>query len=92
MSVALPGDGMRPADPVTAGSGDVTNSGTIAAAQAKLDAVGGNVYALATNNGGIIRATGTTTKGGHVYLSAGGGYPDRWYHMRHKNADGPAAA
>ncbi|MDB5396169.1 MAG: hypothetical protein JWM91_3675, partial [Rhodospirillales bacterium] len=57
---------------VYAGSGDVTNSGTIAAAQAELNAVGGNVYALATNNGGLIRATGTTTKDGHVYLTGGG--------------------
>jgi filamentous hemagglutinin family protein len=56
---------------VKAGSGDVTNTGTVAAAQAELNAAGGNVYALATNNGGIIRATGTTTKDGHVYLSAG---------------------
>jgi hypothetical protein len=56
---------------VSAGSGDVTNSGTIAAAQVQLDAVGGNVYALATNDGGVIRATGTATKDGHVYLTGG---------------------
>ena len=56
---------------VKSGSGNVTNTGTIAAAQAELNAVGGNVYALAVNNGGVIRATGTATKDGHVYLTAG---------------------
>ena len=49
-----------------------TNSGTIDAAKAELAAAGGNVYALAGNNGGIVRATGTTTQNGHVWLTAGG--------------------
>ncbi len=57
---------------INAGTGDATNSGNIAAAQAELAAAGGNVYALATNNGGVIRATGSATKDGHVYLTAGG--------------------
>jgi filamentous hemagglutinin family protein len=56
---------------VEAGSGDVTNAGTVQAAQVALNAVGGNVYALAVNNGGVIRATGTATKDGHVYLTGG---------------------
>ena len=56
---------------VKSGSGDVTNSGTVEAAQVALNAAGGNVYALAVNNGGVIRATGTATKNGHVYLTAG---------------------
>ncbi len=56
---------------INAGSGDVTNTGTINAAQAELNAAGGNVYALASSNGGIIRATGTATKDGHVYLTGG---------------------
>ena len=58
---------------VSGGSGDVTNSGTIAAAQAQLDAAGGNVYALSGNNGGIVRATGTSTIGGHVWLTSNSG-------------------
>ena len=70
MSVA--GGDSGPQVQVQAGSGDVTNGGTINAAQAKLDAAGGNVYALATNNGGLVRATGTTTRAGRVYLTAGG--------------------
>ncbi|WP_184802637.1 ZmpA/ZmpB/ZmpC family metallo-endopeptidase-related protein, partial [Nitrospirillum iridis] len=57
---------------VEVGSGDVTNTGAIEAAQAELKAAGGNVYALAGNGGGAIRATGTTLKDGHVWLSASG--------------------
>ncbi|WP_145751707.1 MBG domain-containing protein [Nitrospirillum amazonense] len=57
---------------VQVGSGDVTNTGAIAAAQAELKAAGGNIYALAGNGGGTIRATGTTVKDGHIWLSASG--------------------
>ncbi|MEA1671883.1 MBG domain-containing protein [Nitrospirillum sp. BR 11163] len=57
---------------VQVGSGDVTNTGAIAAAQAELKAAGGNIYALAGNGGGAIRATGTTVKDGHIWLSASG--------------------
>ena len=58
---------------VSGGTGDVTNSGNLQAAQAELTAAGGNVYALAGNNGGIIRATGTQSVGGHIWLTANGG-------------------
>lgn len=60
---------------VQAPGGDVTNSGSIAAVQAELKAAGGNIYALAGNNGnaGTIRATGTATVNGHVWLTADGG-------------------
>ncbi len=54
------------------GKGDVRNKGTIAAAQAELKAAGGNVYALAGNHSGMIRATGSAMRGGHVWLTAGG--------------------
>jgi filamentous hemagglutinin family protein len=54
------------------GKGDVKNKGTIAAAQAELRAAGGNVYALAGNHAGMIRATGSAMRGGHVWLTAGG--------------------
>ncbi|MDZ5649759.1 beta strand repeat-containing protein [Nitrospirillum sp. BR 11828] len=57
---------------VQVGGGDVTNTGAIAAAQAELKAAGGNIYALAGNGGGAIRATGTTVKDGHIWLSASG--------------------
>ena len=55
---------------ISAGGGDVTNTGTIAAAQVELNAATGNVYALAGNNGGIVRATGTATILGAIWLTA----------------------
>jgi filamentous hemagglutinin family protein len=57
---------------ISDGHGNVINTGNIAAAQVELNAAGGNVYALAGNNGGVIRATGTATRAGHVWLTAGG--------------------
>ncbi len=51
----------------------VTNTGMIKAAQAELKAAGGNVYALAVNNGGAIHATGISEKEGRVLLRSEGG-------------------
>ena len=57
---------------VTGGSdSSVTNDGAIAAAAAELRAEGGNIYALAGNTSGVIRATGVSEKGGKVWLTAG---------------------
>ncbi len=53
-----------------------TNSGLIAAADAQLRAEGGNVYALAGDTAGVIRATGVKSGGGHVWLVADGGALD----------------
>ena len=53
-----------------------TNSGLIAAADAELRAEGGNVYALAGDTAGVIRATGVKSGGGHVWLTADGGTLD----------------
>jgi filamentous hemagglutinin family protein len=50
-----------------------TNTGAITAAEAELRAEGGNVYALAGNTTGVIRATGVVTGGGKVFLVAEGG-------------------
>ncbi|MGV6872620.1 MBG domain-containing protein [Pseudochelatococcus sp. B33] len=47
------------------------NSGSIRAAEVELRANGGNVYALAGNRKGVIVATGTATRGGRVFLTAG---------------------
>jgi filamentous hemagglutinin family protein len=58
---------------VQAPGGDITNSGYVNAAQVELRSNGGNIYALAGNNGGQIRATGTTTRDGHVWLVATNG-------------------
>lgn len=51
----------------------VTEAGLISAATAELRANGGNIYALAGNNGGAINATGVSTSGGRIFLTAGGG-------------------
>jgi len=56
---------------VQIGAKGVTNSGTIQGASAELKALGGNVGGLAINSSGTIRATGTKTQGGRVFLSGG---------------------
>lgn len=53
------------------GNTGVTNTGTITGAAAELKAHG-NVYALAVNNSGTIRATGVNRANGRVILSATG--------------------
>ena len=70
------------------GAGKVSNSGTIAAAQAELKANGGNAYALAVNNTGTIRATGTVTKNGRVLLTASGGVVQNSGTVSARNATG----
>ncbi len=50
----------------------VYNDGTIEGAAVELKAHG-NMYALAINNKGSVRATGATTSGGRVYLRGAGG-------------------
>ena len=76
---------------VSGGTGDVTNTGAIAAAQAQLTAAGGNVYALAGNNGGLVSATGTATINGRVWLTAGGTTSVSGT-VSAKNADGSGGA
>lgn len=58
---------------VKAGTGSVVNRGLITAAQAELKANGDNLYALAINNEGAIRATGFQNVGGRVLLKASTG-------------------
>ena len=57
---------------VLVGSGSVGNSGSIAAASAELKAVGGNIYALAINNSGVVRASSLVNEGGRIVLRAEG--------------------
>jgi filamentous hemagglutinin family protein len=55
------------------GATAVKNGGTIAAAQAELAAANGNLYALAINNAGTIRATSVSQVGGRVFLTTDNG-------------------
>jgi|GEM_PF-1466609 filamentous haemagglutinin family N-terminal domain len=59
--------------PVSAETTGVENTGTIAAAQAELQAAGGSIYQVAINQAGIVRANGVQMKGGRVLLTADGG-------------------
>ncbi|SPB15278.1 filamentous hemagglutinin [Caballeronia novacaledonica] len=73
---------------VQAGSGGMAmNAGTIQAAQASLQAADGNVYALAGNSS-AIRATGTATRDGHVWLVADQGEVHANGTIAATNADG----
>jgi filamentous hemagglutinin family protein len=71
------GDGstvtVQPVSGTSPASTGVSNSGTIRATRAELKAAGGNVYALAINNSGVIRASTIKRQGGHIYLTADGG-------------------
>ncbi|MGF6962880.1 filamentous hemagglutinin N-terminal domain-containing protein [Paraburkholderia youngii] len=49
--------------------GTVTNSGTVRAAIVNVQAADGNIFALAGHSG-ALRATGTATRDGHVWLVA----------------------
>ncbi|MGF6854360.1 filamentous hemagglutinin family protein [Paraburkholderia sp. CI3] len=73
---------------VQAGShGTVVNEGRIKAAQVSLQAADGNVYALA-GSGTRIRATGTATRDGHVWLVADSGRVTQRGPIAAVNADG----
>ncbi len=79
---------VQPSALVTGVTG-IANSETIDAARAELEAAGGNVYALAINHTGLIRATGsTTTPDGSIYLTANGGTIDNSGSMIAKDANG----
>ncbi|MGG1945968.1 filamentous hemagglutinin N-terminal domain-containing protein [Trinickia sp. NRRL B-1857] len=73
---------------VQSGSGGtVVNRGTIKAAQISLQAADGNVYALAGNHS-VLRATGTKTRDGHVWLVADTGRVWMDGKVEAHNADG----
>ncbi|MFN3370193.1 MAG: MBG domain-containing protein [Sphingomonadaceae bacterium] len=67
------GDARIHIEHVAGGTGDVTTAGRIEAAAAELRAVGGNVYALAADTGGLVRATGAVSEGGRIRLVGGQG-------------------
>ncbi|MGK2742182.1 beta strand repeat-containing protein [Tepidicaulis sp. LMO-SS28] len=68
-------------------AGDVTNEGAVIAAEVQLAAANGNVYALAGNTDGVIRATGSATRNGRVLLTASGNAEISGT-IEAKNADG----
>ncbi|MBC8752449.1 MULTISPECIES: two-partner secretion domain-containing protein [Paraburkholderia] len=69
----------------TGSQGTVVNRGRIAAAQISLQAADGNVYALA-GGGTRIRATGTASRDGHVWLVADGGRVEQFGRIAASNA------
>ncbi|MCC8401661.1 filamentous hemagglutinin N-terminal domain-containing protein [Paraburkholderia sp. MMS20-SJTN17] len=71
----------------TGSQGAVVNRGRITAAQISLQAADGNVYALA-GGGTRIRATGTASREGHVWLVADSGRIKQSAKIAATNADG----
>lgn len=71
----------------TGSRGDVVDKGTISAAQVALQAADGNVFALAGRHGGV-RATGTDTRDGHVWLVAENGTVHAHGSLNVSDADG----
>jgi filamentous hemagglutinin family protein len=71
----------------TGSQGTVVNKGRITAAQISLQAADGNVYALA-GSGTRIRATGTASRDGHVWLVADSGRVEQYGTITANNADG----
>ena len=71
----------------TGSQGTVSNKGRITAAQISLQAADGNVYALA-GRGTRIRATGTASRDGHVWLVADSGRVGQLGKIAASNADG----
>lgn len=71
----------------TSKSSSVHNSGTITGATAELKA-SGNLYALAINNTGTIRATGMVNRNGRVILSSNGDEVRNSGTISAKNANG----
>lgn len=73
---------------VQAGSaGTVLNGGQLAAAQANLQAADGNIFAFSGNHR-AIRATGTASRDGHIWLVADTGTVSLAGTLEAKNADG----
>ncbi|RDU94746.1 filamentous hemagglutinin N-terminal domain-containing protein [Trinickia dinghuensis] len=70
----------------TSSEGTVRNTGAIKAAQISLQAADGNIFALSGNHE-VLRATGTTTRDGHIWLVADTGTVDFGGEVEAKNHD-----
>ena len=66
----------------------VDNSGVIAAAQAELKAAGGNIYELAINQTGVVRATGVAEINGRLMLTSDAGKIEVQGSLAAHDADG----
>ncbi len=66
----------------------VNNLGDVRAAAVELKAAGGNIYALAINNGGIVRADSAVNENGRIVLRASGGNIQNSGTLAAHNADG----
>ncbi|MCW5548793.1 MAG: filamentous hemagglutinin N-terminal domain-containing protein [Opitutaceae bacterium] len=66
----------------------VDNRGLVDAAEARLLAADGNLYELAVNQTGVVRATGVERRGGRVLLTATGGTVAVTGEIAARNADG----
>lgn len=71
----------------TGSGGSVINFGSVRAAQVSLQAADGNIFAFAGNHASI-RATGTATRDGHVWLVADTGNVSLHGPIEARNADG----
>lgn len=71
----------------TGSGGTIIDMGAVHAAQINLEAADGNIYALA-GGGTRLRATGTATRGGHVWLTAATGLVNQDGTVTATNADG----
>ncbi|MBB5445111.1 MULTISPECIES: filamentous hemagglutinin N-terminal domain-containing protein [unclassified Paraburkholderia] len=71
----------------TGSKGTVIDRGTTLAAQINLEAADGNIYALA-GGGSRIRATGTATRDGHIWLVADSGHVTQHGTVAATNQDG----
>jgi filamentous hemagglutinin family protein len=70
----------------TSSAGTVRNTGAIKAAQISLQAADGNIFALSGNHE-VLRATGTATRNGHVWLVADTGTVDLGGKVEARNLD-----
>lgn len=71
----------------TGSQGTIVDTGSVRAAQISLQAADGNIYALA-GSGTRLRATGTTTRDGHVWLVADSGVVEQTGKIKATNVDG----
>jgi filamentous hemagglutinin family protein len=69
-------------------SGSVRNTGLIQAAVAELKAAGGNEYALAINNSGIVRAVGVENREGKIWLVSKNGATSHTGTLQARKSDG----